>query len=176
MTLPILMIFYVSKWKNNKKHWKIGKSLGVASQNWGWGFFVQRWSLCVNFMTLALLVPEIQRGGPRSPPQSQIDQKGPVWIGLKPVYMRWASPVCLDWPLFTGLVRLMLYFFLKLLLCLYVKAGKHAWRDLGSRNRHLGKQASPPSRIKWKQGMSWTSLVKRASLLANRSGSNHLAK
>ena len=87
---------------------------------------------------------------------------------LKPVYMRWASPVCLDWPLFTGLVRLMLYFFLKLLLCLYVKAGKHAWRDLCSRNRHLGKQASPPSRIKWKQGMSWTSLVKQASRLANR--------
>ena len=24
MTLPILLIFYVSKWKNNKKHWKIG--------------------------------------------------------------------------------------------------------------------------------------------------------
>ena len=43
-------------------------SLGVASQNWVWGFFVWRWSLCVNFMTLALLVPEIQRGGPRSPP------------------------------------------------------------------------------------------------------------
>ena len=36
-------------------------------------------------MTLALLVPEIQRGGPRTPPplpQSQIDQKSPVWIGL----------------------------------------------------------------------------------------------
>lgn len=87
-----------------------------------------------------------------------------------------SQPGCLNWPLFTGIVRLMLYFFLKLLLCLYVKAGRHAWRDLGSRNRHLGKQASPPSRIKWKQGMSWTSLVKRASRLANRSGSNHLAK
>ena len=24
MSLPILLIFYVSKWKNNKKHWKIG--------------------------------------------------------------------------------------------------------------------------------------------------------
>ena len=24
MTLPILLTFYVSKWKNNKKHWKIG--------------------------------------------------------------------------------------------------------------------------------------------------------
>ena len=60
-------------------------SLGVASQNWVWGFFVRRWSLCVNFMTLALLVPEIQRGSPKSPPpspQSQIDQKSLVWIGL----------------------------------------------------------------------------------------------
>ena len=66
------------------------------------------------------------------------------------------------------LVRLMHYVFLKLLLCLYVKAGRNAWRDLGSRNRHLGKQAGPPSGIKWKQGMSRTSLVKRASRLANR--------
>ena len=46
----------------------VTSSLGVASQNWVWGFFVRRWSLCVNFMTQALLVPEIQRGGPRSPP------------------------------------------------------------------------------------------------------------
>ena len=74
MTLPILLIFYVSKWKNNKNVEKseydftVTSSLGVASQNWVWGFFVRRWSLCVNFMALALLVPEIQRGGPRSPP------------------------------------------------------------------------------------------------------------
>ena len=62
----------------------VTSSLGVASQHWLWGFFVWRWSLCVHFMTLALLVPEIQRGGPRSPPpQSQIDQKSPVWIGLR---------------------------------------------------------------------------------------------
>ena len=34
--------------------------------------------MCVNFMTLALLVPEIQRGGgSEEPPQSQIDQKKP---------------------------------------------------------------------------------------------------
>ena len=37
----------------------VTSSLGVASQNWVWGFFVRRLSLCVNFMTLALLVPEI---------------------------------------------------------------------------------------------------------------------
>ena len=46
----------------------VTSSLGMASQNWVWGFFVRRWSFCVNFMTLTLLVPEIQRGGPRSPP------------------------------------------------------------------------------------------------------------
>ena len=39
MTLPILLIFYVSKWRNNKKHYKIEydvavtSSLGVGSQN-----------------------------------------------------------------------------------------------------------------------------------------------
>ena len=39
MTLPILLIFYVSKWRNNKKHYKIEydvavtSSLGVESQN-----------------------------------------------------------------------------------------------------------------------------------------------
>ena len=36
--------------------------------------------MCVNFRTLALLVPEIQRGGEgfkEPPPQSQIDQKKP---------------------------------------------------------------------------------------------------
>ena len=35
--------------------------------------------MCVNFRTLALLVPEIQRGGglQGAPPQSQIDQKKP---------------------------------------------------------------------------------------------------
>ena len=74
MTLPILLIFYVSKWKIIRNIEKleydvtVTSSLGVASQNWVWGFFVRRSSLCVNFMTLALLVPEIQKGGPRSPP------------------------------------------------------------------------------------------------------------
>ena len=46
----------------------VTSSLGVASQDWVWGFLVWRWSLCVNFTTLVLLVPEIKRGGPRSPP------------------------------------------------------------------------------------------------------------
>ena len=75
MTLPILLIFYVSKWKiirNIKKSEydvTVTSSLGVASQKWVWGFFLRRWSLCVNFMTLALLVPEIQnRGGSEEPP------------------------------------------------------------------------------------------------------------
>ena len=40
----------------------VTSSLGVASQNCLWSFFVRRWSLCVNFMTLALLFLEIQRG------------------------------------------------------------------------------------------------------------------
>ena len=39
MTLAMLLIFYVSKWRNNKKHYKIEydvavtSSLGVESQN-----------------------------------------------------------------------------------------------------------------------------------------------
>ena len=61
----------------------VTSSLGVASQNWVWGFFVRRWSLCVNFMTLALLVPEIQRGGEvRGAPPVTDWPKKPVWIGL----------------------------------------------------------------------------------------------
>ena len=46
----------------------VTSSLGVVSQNWVWRFFVRRWSLCVNFVTLALLVPEIQRGVRGAPP------------------------------------------------------------------------------------------------------------
>ena len=68
----------------------VTSSLGVASQKWVWGFSVWRWSLCVNFMTLALLVPKIKRGGgsEEPPPQSQIDQKSPVWIGLTPLAVK----------------------------------------------------------------------------------------
>ena len=48
MTLPILLIFYVYKWKIIRNIEKseydvtVTSSLGVASQNWVWGFFVRR--------------------------------------------------------------------------------------------------------------------------------------
>lgn len=87
---------------------------------------------------------------------------------LKPVYMRWASPVCLDWPLVTGLVRLMLYFFVKIIVVFICKGGQARLTRSLLEKPASWKQASPPSRIKWKQGMSWTSLVKQASRLANR--------
>ena len=72
----------------------VTSSLGVASQNWVWGFFVRRWSLCVNFMTLALLVPEIQRGGPRSPPTPVTDW--PKKPSLNRVIALDAK--CIGWP------------------------------------------------------------------------------
>ena len=48
MTLPILLIFYVYKWKiirnieKSEYNVTVTSSLGVASQNWVWGFFVRR--------------------------------------------------------------------------------------------------------------------------------------
>ena len=51
--------------------------------------------------------------------------------------MRWARLAC-----FTGLSRLTPYFLVKLLLC-----GPHAEMSARSRNRDLGKGASPPSHI-----------------------------
>ena len=97
MTLPILLIFYVSKWKIIRNIEKseydvtVTSSLGVASQNWVWGFFVRRWSLCVNFMTLALLVPEIQRGGPRSSPPVKDWPKKPSLDRVK-IRINWGWP------------------------------------------------------------------------------------
>ena len=98
MTLPILLIFNVSKWKNNKKHWKIGiwrdcdVIVGRGKSRLGVGLLVRRWSLCVNFMTLALLVPEIQRGVRGAPPPPVTD-----WP-KKPSLNRVKGSVCLLTP------------------------------------------------------------------------------
>ena len=74
MNLPVLLIFYVSQWKNNKKHWKIGiwrhcdVIMGRGKSKLDVGLLCTEMIIVCNFMTLALLVPEVQRGGPRSPP------------------------------------------------------------------------------------------------------------
>ena len=54
----------------------VTSSLGVTSQNWVWGFFVWRWSLCINFMTLAFCFQRYRggvRGAPPPPPPPVTD-------------------------------------------------------------------------------------------------------
>ena len=81
MALPILLIFYVSKRKNNKKHWKIGQKskLGV-------GLLCAEMIIVCKFHDPSIIGSRDTEGGGGSeeppPPQSQIDQKSPVWIGL----------------------------------------------------------------------------------------------
>ena len=89
MTLPILLIFYVSKWKNNKKHWKIeiwrhcdviigrGKSKPIV------GLLCTEMIIVCKFHDPSIIGSRDTEGGSEEPPPSQIDQKSPVWIGLK---------------------------------------------------------------------------------------------
>ena len=88
MTLPILLIFYVSKWKNNKKHWKIGiwrhcdVIIGRGKSKLSVGLVCTEMIIVCKFHDPSIIGSRDTEGGPRSPPQSQIDQKSPVWIGL----------------------------------------------------------------------------------------------
>ena len=59
-------------------------------------------------------------------------------------------------------------FFLKIIVVFICKGGQARLTRSRLEKPASWKQASPPSRIKWKQGMNWTSLVKQASRLANR--------
>ena len=104
MTLPILLIFYVSKWKNNKKHWKIGiwrhcdVIIGRGKSKLSVGLVCTEMIIVCKFHDPNIIGSRDTEGGPRRgggggggggprppppPPQSQIDQKSPVWIGLK---------------------------------------------------------------------------------------------
>ena len=89
MTLPILLIFYVSKWKNNKKHWKIGiwrhcdVIIGRGKSKLGVGLLCTEMIIVCKFHDPSIIGSRDTEGGSEEPPQSQIDQKSPVWIGLK---------------------------------------------------------------------------------------------
>ena len=89
MTLPILLIFYVSKWKNNKKHWKIGiwrhcdVIIGRGKSKLGVGLLCTEMIIVCKFHDPSIIGSRDTEGGSEEPPpQSQIDQKSPVWIGL----------------------------------------------------------------------------------------------
>ena len=97
MTLPILLTFYVSKWKNDKKHWKIGiwrhydVIIGRGKSKLGVGLLCTEMIVVCKFHDPSFNGSRDTEGGggPRSPPQSQIDQKSPVWIGLKAPTSKW---------------------------------------------------------------------------------------
>ena len=91
MTLPILLIFYVSKWKNNKKHWKTGiwrhcdVIIGRGKSKLAVGLLCTEMIIVCKFHDPSIICSRDTEGGPRGPPprpQQQIDQKSPVWIGL----------------------------------------------------------------------------------------------
>ena len=91
MALPILLIFYVSQWKNNKKHCKIGiwrhcdVIIGRGKSTLGVGLLFTEMIIVCKFHDPSIIVSRNTEGGseePPPPPQSQIDQKSPVWIGL----------------------------------------------------------------------------------------------
>ena len=87
-TLPILLIFYVSKWKNNKKHWKIEiwrhceVIIGRGKSKLGVGLFCTEIIIVRKFHDPSIIGSRDTEGGSKEPPPSQIDQKSPVWIGL----------------------------------------------------------------------------------------------
>ena len=91
MALPILLIFYVSKWKNNKKHWKIGiwrhcdVIIGRGKSKLGVGLLCTEMIIVCKFHDPSIIgCRDTEGGSEEPPPQSQIDQKSPVWIGLVP--------------------------------------------------------------------------------------------
>ena len=88
----MLLIFYVSNWKNNKKHWKIGiwrhcdVMIGRGKSNLGVGLLCTEMVIVCKFHDPSIFGSRDTKGCPRRPPppppQSQVDQKSQVWIGL----------------------------------------------------------------------------------------------
>ena len=77
MALPILLIFYVSQWENNKKHCKIG-IIGRGKSTLGVGLLFTEMIIVCKFHDPSITVSRDTDGEPPPPPQSQIDQKSPV--------------------------------------------------------------------------------------------------
>ena len=88
MTLPILLIFYVSMWKNNKKHWKIriwrhcDVIIGRGKAKLGVALLCTEMIIVCKFHDPGIIGSRDTEAGSEEPP-SQIDQKSPVWIGLR---------------------------------------------------------------------------------------------
>ena len=98
MTLPILLIFYVSKWKNKKKHWKIriwrhcDVTIGRGKSKVSVDLLCTEMIIVCKFHDPSIIGSRDTVGGSEEPPlpprQSQIDQKSPVWIGLRLISFR----------------------------------------------------------------------------------------
>ena len=95
MTLQILLIFYVSQWKNNKKLWKIeiwrhcDVIIGRGKSTLGVGLLFTEMIIVCKFHDPSIIGSRDTEGGSEEPlPQSQIDQKSPVWIGLRHLKIR----------------------------------------------------------------------------------------
>ena len=74
MTLPILLIFYVSKWKNNKKHWKIGiwrhcdVIIGRGKSKLGVGLLCTEMIIVCKFHDPSIIGSRDTEGGSEEPP------------------------------------------------------------------------------------------------------------
>ena len=74
MTLPKLLIFYVSKWKNNKKHWKIGiwrhcdVIIGRGKSKLGVGLLCTEMIIVCKFHDPSIIGSRDTEGGSEEPP------------------------------------------------------------------------------------------------------------
>ena len=74
MALPILLIFYVSKWKNNKKHCKIGKwrhcdvIIGRGKSTLGVGLLFMEMIIVCKFHDPSIIGSRDTEGGSEEPP------------------------------------------------------------------------------------------------------------
>ena len=74
MALQILLIFYVSQWKNNKKHWKIGiwrhcdVIIGRGKSTLDVGLLFTEMNIVCKFHDPSIIGSRNTEGGPRSPP------------------------------------------------------------------------------------------------------------
>ena len=91
MTLPILLIFYVSKWKNNKKHWKIGiwrhcdVIFGCGKSKLGVGFLCTEMIIVCQLHDPSIIGSRDTEGGGRSeeaPPVTDCPKKPRLGLSL----------------------------------------------------------------------------------------------
>ena len=92
MTLPILLIFYVSKWKNNKKHWKIGiwrhcdVIIGRGKSKLGVGLLCTEMIIVCKFHDPSIIGSRDTEGGSEEPHPVTDWQKKPSLNRVKEMY------------------------------------------------------------------------------------------